>query len=56
MGELEHPHQKLGEVGEAIGLGQIAGFGVSNQTVVDQRQPVPEGFEPLPPADLLRRS
>ena len=54
MGELEGPHQKLGEGGAAIGFGQVVGFGVSNQTVVDQWQPVPEGFEFPPPADLLR--
>ena len=35
-------------------FGQIAGFGVGDQTVVNQWQPVPEGFEPLPPGDLLR--
>ena len=31
------------------------GFCVSDQPVIDQWQPVPEGFKLLPKADLLRR-
>ena len=40
-------------VEEQYSSGQVGGFGVGDQTVIDQRQPVPEGFEPLPHRDLL---
>ena len=36
-----------------MAAGQIGGLRISNQTVVDQRQPVAEGFEPSPDRHLL---
>jgi hypothetical protein len=50
---LPDPCQESAEVGEAVCARQIAGSGVGDQTVIDQGQPVAEGFEALPPADLL---
>jgi hypothetical protein len=44
---------KPGQVGEAVLTSQIRCFGVSDQTMVNERQPIPERFEPLPKADLL---
>ena len=44
-GELQHPDQELGHGGGAVLLRQVVGFGVGDQPVIDQRQPVAEGFE-----------
>ena len=44
----------MAQAGEAILTSQIMSFRIRNQTVVDQRQPVPERFEPPPKADLPR--
>jgi len=55
-GELQGAGQQHLQVGEAVLTGQIAGLRLGDQLVVDERQPVPEGFEPLPKADLLRRT
>ena len=32
---------------------QMVGFGVGDQSVIDEREPVAEGFEALPYRDLL---
>jgi hypothetical protein len=53
VGQQEDPHQEPGEVVEVALAGQIAGFRISDQAVVDEREPVPEGLELLPEADLL---
>ena len=52
-GELQDPGQESAEVGETVCARQFAGSGIGVQTVIDQGQPVAEGFEALPPADLL---
>jgi hypothetical protein len=43
MGQLHDPCQEPGEVAEAVAAGQIAGLGVGDQIVIDQRELVPEG-------------
>ena len=53
MGQLHDPCQEPGEVAEAVAAGQIAGLGVGDQIVIDQRELVPEGLEALPPRQLL---
>jgi hypothetical protein len=40
--------------GRASATSQIVSFRIRNQHVVDQRQPVPVGFEPPPVTDLRR--
>jgi hypothetical protein len=53
--EVRGPQQEPGQGREAIGSGQISGFSISNQTVIDQREPVATGLEPLPYGHLLIR-
>jgi hypothetical protein len=51
-GELQYPYQELGHVGEAVAAGQITGFRVGNQTMINDGQFVAEGFEALQHCEL----
>ena len=53
MGELQRPHQELGHGGGTVVPGQICGFRGGDQTMVNQRQPIPDAFEALPHRHLL---
>jgi hypothetical protein len=44
---LSAPAQKPSEAGGTVTAGQIAGLSIGDQTVIDEWQPVPEGFEAL---------
>ena len=52
-GQLQHLHQEPGHAGGTVAASQIGGLSVGYQAVVDQWQPVAEGFEALPYGDLL---
>jgi hypothetical protein len=53
VGELQHPHQKLGHGRRAVLPRQIGGVSSGDQPVINQRKPVAEAFEALPYRDLL---
>jgi hypothetical protein len=55
VGKLRHPRHELGHGGAAVSLGQIVGFTVADQLMIDQRQPVPDGFDALPHSQLFGR-
>jgi hypothetical protein len=51
-GELQNPGQESAHAGEAIAAGQIGSFSVSDQTMINQRQPIPNALEPVPQCQL----
>jgi hypothetical protein len=54
-GQQQPAGQQHRQGGEAVRPRQISGFRISDQPVVDQRQPAAESLELLPKADLLSR-
>jgi hypothetical protein len=49
---LQNPGQESAHAGEAIAAGQIGSFSVSDQTMINQRQPIPNALEPVPQCQL----
>jgi hypothetical protein len=50
---VQDADQELVDGGGAVFLGQVVGFGIGDQSVIDERLPVAEGFETLPHRDFL---
>jgi hypothetical protein len=52
VGELQDPTQESANAAEAIAAGQIGSYGVSDQTMINQWQPIPNAFKPVPKCQL----